>query len=132
MMYKEISAALARHGLIARGGFIPGSDDAVPALPDGRPARGMVLAGNAGPAMWRAFFVGAASGGIMPKYIRVWTEVKTTQVACSPDATDGIERETVTHAKTADTLEEIRGEGDIYVLHPLTDTDRRTLKRLRA
>ncbi len=48
--YDDIAAALAGHGLLARGGFHPGAADDVP----GRPAT-IVLAGNAGPAMWRAF-----------------------------------------------------------------------------
>jgi hypothetical protein len=42
-------------GLILRGGFHPGLEDEVPALPDGRAVLTVVLVGNAGPAMWRAF-----------------------------------------------------------------------------
>ncbi len=54
MSYADMGAALARHGLIARGGFHPEAGDRVPPLPGGRPARGLILAGNAGPGMWRS------------------------------------------------------------------------------
>jgi len=50
-----IEAALAREGLIPRGGFQPGAGDGVPPFADGRPARTLVMIGNAGPEMWRAF-----------------------------------------------------------------------------
>jgi hypothetical protein len=53
MTYARVEAALARHGLSARGGFHPGPADRVPPLPDGQPAQTLVLAGNVGPAMWR-------------------------------------------------------------------------------
>ncbi len=42
-------------GLFVRGGFHPTGDDAVPALADGRPAQTVVLVGNAGGDLWRAF-----------------------------------------------------------------------------
>jgi hypothetical protein len=51
----EIEQTIAPAGLILRGGFHPKPADAVPDLPDGRTARSVVLVGNAGPAMWRAF-----------------------------------------------------------------------------
>ncbi len=50
-----IEAALAREGLIARGGFHPEPGDGVPGLEGGTPARTLVMVGNAGPEMWRAF-----------------------------------------------------------------------------
>jgi len=52
MQYANVGAALARHGLVARGGFHPEAEDQVPALPGGRSARSLILAGNAGPSMW--------------------------------------------------------------------------------
>jgi hypothetical protein len=60
MEYSTMEAALAREGLIARGGFHPEPDDNVPglgdgALGDGRPARTLVMVGNRGPDMWRTF-----------------------------------------------------------------------------
>ena len=54
MDYADIAAALGRHGLIARGGFYPEAPDGVPAMPGGRPAGTLILAGNVGSAMWRA------------------------------------------------------------------------------
>lgn len=51
----DVAAALARHGLVARGGFHPDEADGVPALDGGVPVRSVVLVGNAGPAMWREF-----------------------------------------------------------------------------
>lgn len=45
-----LAAAIAGHGFVTRGGFYPAAADGVP----GEPAT-VVLIGNAGPAMWRAF-----------------------------------------------------------------------------
>ncbi len=53
MDFSDIETALTRQGLIARGGFHPEAEDRVPALPSGQPAHTLILAGNAGPAMWR-------------------------------------------------------------------------------
>ncbi|MEX2616856.1 MAG: GNAT family N-acetyltransferase [Alphaproteobacteria bacterium] len=50
MTVHAVRDALARQGLILRGGFHPGGGDDVP------PESGTILlVGNAGPAMWRAF-----------------------------------------------------------------------------
>ena len=46
---------LAKRGLTPRGAFHPTAIDEVPALADGSAAATLVLAGNAGPAMWDAF-----------------------------------------------------------------------------
>ncbi|MDH3231263.1 MAG: hypothetical protein OEN55_15845 [Alphaproteobacteria bacterium] len=48
--YDDIAAALSTHGLMARGAFHPGPADGAPAG-----AGTVLLAGNAGPAMWEAF-----------------------------------------------------------------------------
>ncbi len=55
MEIATLAAALGAHGLILRGGFRPRADDGVPVLADGRPIRTLVMVGNAGPEMWRAF-----------------------------------------------------------------------------
>ncbi len=55
MEIATLAAALGAHGLIPRGGFRPRADDGVPPLADGRPIRTLVMVGNAGPALWRAF-----------------------------------------------------------------------------
>jgi len=48
--YGSIVAALAPHGLIARGGFRPDPEDGLP-----EDAMAAVMVGNAGPAMWHPF-----------------------------------------------------------------------------
>lgn len=50
MDYRAIENACAAAGLLARGGFHPAAGDGAPA-----DAVTLVLVGNAGPAMWRAF-----------------------------------------------------------------------------
>lgn len=50
-----IARSLDGTGLFYRGGFHPGPDDGVPRLADGGRAGTVVLIGNAGSAMWRAF-----------------------------------------------------------------------------
>ena len=51
----RIAEALAKCGLIVRGGFHPQADDLVPALSAGAAVGTLVVVGNAGPSMWRAF-----------------------------------------------------------------------------
>lgn len=70
--YGLVDAALRAHGLIARGGFHPEPADAVPALSDGRVARTLVLAGNAGPEMWRVF-AAAPEFATEPNPLDRWT-----------------------------------------------------------
>lgn len=55
--YDDIAAALAGYGLIARGAFHPQAADGAPAG-----AGTLLLAGNAGPAMWRAFAADMPAG----------------------------------------------------------------------
>jgi hypothetical protein len=50
----EISAALAGHGLILRGGFVFGEDEEAPPV-SGAPARSVLLVGQAGAAPWPDF-----------------------------------------------------------------------------
>ena len=51
----DVESALRARGLLPRGAFHPGPEDAVPSLSDGRPAGTLVLAGHAGAAMWEVF-----------------------------------------------------------------------------
>ncbi len=53
--FKEVESAIRAAGFVSRGAFHPGPADGVPALPDGWSVGTVVLAGNAGPAMWNAF-----------------------------------------------------------------------------
>ncbi len=56
---QRVEAPLAGSGLFVRGAFHPAPGDEVPALADGRPARTVVLIGNAGNALWQAFRAGS-------------------------------------------------------------------------
>ena len=58
----EIEQSLRDAGLTPRGAFHPAAGDDVPALAADTPARTVVLAGNAGPQMWRAFDAARAGG----------------------------------------------------------------------
>jgi hypothetical protein len=51
---KDVETAALAAGLTPRGAFHPEASDGVPPCPSG-PARTVVMLGNAGPAMWRAF-----------------------------------------------------------------------------
>ncbi len=48
--------------MIPRGGFRVSASDDVPALPDGASPGTVILIGNAGPAMWRAFAAAGVRG----------------------------------------------------------------------
>jgi hypothetical protein len=50
-----IEAALRERGLEPRGAFHPAWEDRAPALPGGRPAATLVLAGNVGASLWSRF-----------------------------------------------------------------------------
>lgn len=52
---RKLADALKPAALFLRGGFHPDTSDAVPALPNGAPAATVLLAGNAGGAMWEKF-----------------------------------------------------------------------------
>ncbi len=81
-----IEAALAREGLIARGGFHPEPGDGVPALAEGRPVRTLVMAGNAGPEMWRAFAAGPEFA-TAPDPLNSWSERVLGELAAELGAT---------------------------------------------
>lgn len=51
----KIAAALASHGLIQRGGFVFSNDETAPDDATGRPARSVLLIGQAGAAPWLHF-----------------------------------------------------------------------------
>ena len=61
-----IEAALGARGLIARGGFHPDPDDGVP-------GRTLVMVGNAGPEMWRAF-AASPEHGTAPDPLDRWSK----------------------------------------------------------
>ena len=80
MDYAAVDAAVRARGLVARGGFHPRAEDGVPGLADGRPAGTLVLAGNAGPAMWRAF-AAAPEASAGPDPLDRWTARVLTELA---------------------------------------------------
>ena len=55
MTLQKIECALREAGLSPRGAFHPTAGDGVPPFAAGTPAQTVILAGNAGPQMWRAF-----------------------------------------------------------------------------
>ena len=57
----QLAAALEPLGMTLRGGFAATPDDGLPTLESGRPARTLLLVGNAGPAMYVPFFASAES-----------------------------------------------------------------------
>ena len=56
MKYEDVQAALEGTGLICRGGFVAGPEDAVPGWGGG--AATVVVIGNAGSSMWARFSAG--------------------------------------------------------------------------
>lgn len=61
-----LGEAIARHGLIARGGFVFEPGEERPAGPSGGPAGSLALIGNAGGGMWRHFSAWLARQGDVP------------------------------------------------------------------
>lgn len=73
--YDDIARALSPDGLIPRGGFYPAAEDEVPDDP-----ASLVMVGNAGPDMWRAF---AADGPAGPNALDRWTARVVEEVAAA-------------------------------------------------
>ncbi len=71
--YDDIAAALAGYGLVARGAFHPQAADGAPAG-----AGTLLLAGNAGPAMWRAFAADVPAG---PDPLDAWCGAALEEIA---------------------------------------------------
>jgi hypothetical protein len=55
LIYENITAAIEAEGFTPRGGLHPDPEDVVPDAADGVRCRTLILIGNAGPGMWRAF-----------------------------------------------------------------------------
>ena len=55
MNYAEIAGTVVAAGFAVRGAFHPAADDGVPEVAADTPTATLVLAGNAGPEMWRQF-----------------------------------------------------------------------------
>ena len=78
MQLGEIERLLRDAGLTPRGAFHPADGDGVPPLAADTPARTAVLAGNAGPQMWRAFEAGRAG---RPATLDEWSARVLTELA---------------------------------------------------
>jgi ferredoxin len=78
MELSEIEQALEGAGLTWRGAFHPAADDGVPPVATDTPARTLVLAGNAGPFMWRAFDAFRDTGGMT---LDLWSVQVLTELA---------------------------------------------------
>ena len=75
-----ISDELERVGMITRGGFFPDNQDQIPELAVGGFPETVVLAGNAGPAMW-SVFSRARAQATQQLSLDVWTEEVLTPIA---------------------------------------------------
>ncbi|MEW5703868.1 MAG: hypothetical protein AB1781_04690 [Pseudomonadota bacterium] len=82
-IYATLAAALSPFGLLPRGGFHPEAGDGVPPLPSGRRVGTVILAGNAGPAMWEAFAVSAEARDGKPDPLDRWTVRVLSSVAAA-------------------------------------------------
>lgn len=80
--YATVASTVASTGMVVRGGFVVDPDDEtlppVPALPDGRTCRTVVVIGNVGGAMWPEFRSGEADG---PDPLDQWTRTQLQPIA---------------------------------------------------
>lgn len=76
--YGDVVDALAGTDMVARGGFVPTADDAVPDLPDGRRCRTVVVIGNVGGEMWDRFRSAETPG---PDPLDRWTRATLRPIA---------------------------------------------------
>lgn len=70
---QNLAQALSERGLLLRGGFTPTPADELPPLPDGRTAGTLLMVGNAGPEMWRAFSASPEATDGKPHPLNRWT-----------------------------------------------------------
>lgn len=86
MKRAAIEQRLGRHGLILRGGFHVAADEAAPSLPDGGRARTILMVGNAGAAMWRAFSTAPEARDGRPDPLNRWSARIVGEVAAAAGA----------------------------------------------
>lgn len=72
-LLRRVTQAASAAGLLLRGGFHPLPDDAVPLLADGRPPGTVLMLGNAGPALWKAFSCAPEFADGAPHPLDRWT-----------------------------------------------------------
>lgn len=76
--YATIADAVAPTGMVARGGFRPEPDDAVPTMADGRDVATVIVIGNIGGAMWPGFRSAEPPG---PDPLDAWTRATLAPIA---------------------------------------------------
>ncbi len=79
----ELAAALAPSGFILRGGFDAGPEDGLPSLAGGRPAAAVLMVGNAGGAMWRAFAADPDVDRASADPLDDWTRARIAPIAAA-------------------------------------------------
>lgn len=83
LLWTRIQSAAAAQGLIILGGFHAEPSDGVPALSDGEAVGTLIVIGNAGPAMWRAFSASPEAADGAPHPLNRWTERVITTLAAA-------------------------------------------------
>ena len=76
-----VVSAIEAEGLRSRGAFHVTAEDAVPPFADGAPAQTLVLVGNAGPGMWRAFAQSEEAGDGAPDALDRWSRRVVSRLA---------------------------------------------------
>jgi epoxyqueuosine reductase QueG len=82
MVREKIAKSLEAAGLMLRGGFAPAAEDRLPTV-SGRPARTLLLVGNAGPALWRVFASSPEAGDGRAHPLNRWTRRQVDAVAAA-------------------------------------------------
>ncbi len=84
----EIESALAPSGLVLRGGFHARDGDGLPALGSGATVGTVLMVGNAGPEMWRAFsrFLEEEDGAAGVDPLNRWTKLVVDEAAAKVGA----------------------------------------------
>lgn len=83
---EAIAAGLEAEGLLLLGAFHPTAEDAVPAQPDGRPSRTLVLAGNVGGSLWPQFSAAPETRDGAPDPLDRWSARVIGALAAPLDA----------------------------------------------
>ncbi|WP_288192465.1 4Fe-4S dicluster domain-containing protein [uncultured Phyllobacterium sp.] len=81
----QITAALEPHGLVPRGGFVFGPDEAAPGLHHGAAARSVVLVGHFGSTIWPHFTRWRQLHSDQPNPLDAWSKAVLTHVAVELD-----------------------------------------------
>ncbi len=85
MDFETVERSAGKAGLTVCGAFNPGEADGVPAVA-GRPARSLVMLGNAGPEMWLAFRAAPEGGDGRPDALDRWSRRVIDRLAGALDA----------------------------------------------